>query len=48
VQAALARVAWGNLGQPAWADVDAAVTTAPESGVLAVEVDGMFVHRADD
>jgi len=45
VQAAMARVARGH---PAWADADAAVTTAPESGVLAVEVDGMFVHRDDD
>jgi len=45
VQAAMARVA---RGQPAWADAEAAVTTAPESGVLAVEVDGMFVHRDDD
>jgi len=45
VQAAMARVA---RGQPAWADADAAVTTVLESGVLAVEVDGMFVHRDDD
>jgi len=45
VQAAMARVA---RGQPAWANAEAAVTTAPESGVLAVEVDGMFVHRDDD
>jgi len=45
VQAAMARVAQG---QPAWADADAAVTTAPESGVRAVEVDGMCVHRDDD
>ncbi len=45
VQAAMARVA---RGQPAGADADAAVRAAPESGVLAVEVDGMFVHRDDD
>ncbi len=45
VQAAMARVA---RGQPAWMDADAAVTLAPESGVLAVEVDGMFVHLDDD
>jgi len=44
VQAAMARVA---RGQPAWADAEAAVTAAPESGVLAVEVDGMFMHRDD-
>jgi len=45
VQAAMARVA---RGQPAWMDAEAAVMDAPESGVLAVEVDGMFVHRDDD
>jgi len=45
VQAAMARVA---RGQPAWVDADAAVTEAPEGGVLAVEVDGMFVPRDDD
>jgi len=45
VQTAMARVA---RGQPAWPDADAAVVDAPESGVLAVEVDGMFVHRDDD
>ncbi len=45
VQAAMARVARGC---PAWTDADAAVTMAPESGVLAVEVDGMGVHRDDD
>jgi len=45
VQAAMTRVA---RGQPAWTDADAGVTTVPESGVLAVEVDGMFVHRDDD
>ncbi len=45
VQAAMARVA---RGQPAWTPDDTAVTAAPESGVLAVEVDGVFVHRDDD
>jgi len=44
-QAAMARVA---RGQAAWPDADATVVDAPESGVLAVEVDGMFVHRDDD
>ena len=43
VQAAMARVA---RGQPAWTADDP--VEAPESGVLAVEVDGMFVHRDDD
>ena len=43
VQAAMARVA---RGQPAWTANDP--VEAPESGVLAVEVDGMFVHRDDD
>jgi len=43
VQAAMARVAYG---QPAWTADDP--VDAPESGVLAVEVDGMFVHRDDD
>jgi len=42
-QAAMARVAHG---QPAWTADDP--VDAPESGVLAVEVDGMFVHRDDD
>ena len=42
-QAAMARVA---RGQPAWTAADP--VDAPESGVLAVEVDGMFVHRDDD
>jgi len=42
-QAAMARVA---RGQPAWTADDP--VEAPESGVLAVEVDGMFVHRDDD
>jgi len=41
-QAAMARVA---RGQPAW--TVAAPLDGPESGVLAVEVDGMFVHRDD-
>jgi len=45
VQAAMTRVA---RGRPAWMDAATAVTMAPESGVLAVEVDGMFVHRDDD
>jgi len=45
VQAAMARVA---RGQSAWTDAEAAVMAGPESGVLAVEVDGMFVHRDDD
>ncbi len=44
MQAAMARVA---RGQPAWADADAAVMEAPEGGVLAVEVDGVFVHCDD-
>jgi hypothetical protein len=42
-QAAMARVA---RGQAAWTPADPVDT--PESGVLAVEVDGMFVHRDDD
>lgn len=42
-QAAMARVA---RGQAAWTADDP--VDAPESGVLAVEVDGMFVHRDDD
>jgi len=42
-QAAMARVA---RGQPAWTADDP--VEAPESGVLAVEVDGVFVHRDDD
>jgi hypothetical protein len=42
VQAAIARV---QRGQPAWsAD---AVVDPPPSGVLAVEVDGLYVHRDD-
>ncbi len=43
-QAAMARVA---RGQPAGTAVDPGGTDALESGVLAVEVDGMFVHRDD-
>ena len=42
VQAAMARVA---RGQRAWAAP--AVEAPPQSGVLAVEVDGLFVHRDD-
>jgi hypothetical protein len=43
VQAAMARVARGHA---AWAAP--AVEAPPVSGVLAVEVDGLFVHRDDD
>ena len=43
VQAAIARV---QRGQPAW-NADA-VVNPPQSGVLAVEVDGLYVHRDDD
>ena len=43
VQAAMARVA---RGQRAWAAHE--VEAPPVSGVLAVEVDGLFVHRDDD
>ena len=43
VQAAMARVA---RGQQAWAAHE--VEAPPASGVLAVEVDGLFVHRDDD
>ena len=42
VQAAMAR---GARGQRAWAAP--AVEAPPQSGVLAVEVDGLFVHRDD-
>ena len=45
VQTAMARVA---RGQPAWTPVDAAVEAPdPASDVLAVEVDGVYVHRDD-
>jgi len=43
VQAAMARVA---RGQRAWAAHE--LEAPPVSGVLAVEVDGLFVHRDDD
>ncbi len=44
VQMAMARVA---RGQRAWTEAEDAVSAPPESGVLAVEVDGLFVHHDD-
>jgi len=44
VQRAMARVA---RGQRAGTEAEDAVSAPPESGVLAVEVDGLFVHHDD-